>query len=47
MLSRLCDLWKVDMPEERQFDLDIGTSIFTLLTAVLGTADEKIIGKER
>ena len=38
---------KVDMPEERQFDLDIGTSIFTLLTAVLGTAEEKIIGKER
>jgi hypothetical protein len=38
---------KVDITvEDRQFDLDVGCSIFTLLTSVLGTVDEKLIGKQ-
>ena len=40
---------KVDIVQqteaERQFDLDVGSSIFSLLTCVLGTADEKILGR--
>ncbi len=38
---------KVDMQEVegRQFDLDVGSSIFTLITCVLGTADEKLLGR--
>jgi hypothetical protein len=34
----------IQRADDRRFDCDIGCSIFTLLTCILGTLDEKTIG---